>query len=263
MPLFWDRIDPYIPDPLEAAVERAYEVFAKYTISGTIVHCDCPVCMTEEVAQQLSTLPLKEISSGLLGEYTNSAHGYDDGDIEREFKHFLPRYLELIAECRPPSSLDLGPCLDRLGQAGYRNRWPAHEVAAVDAFFIEFLKASVYQLGLLEWPAGLRLEYDLGEVLVMIVRAGGDLDAALAAFDASPDPEVAVHMASMRHDVRIEDGRVHYHDAFLKEHPDAADAIGLFLVRDSVDERITAAPALLDDPDFDEVLELGMGMTKH
>ena len=139
----------------------------------------------------------------------------------------------------------------------------ADEVAAVDAFFIEFLKASVYQLGLLEWPAGIRLEFDMGEVLIMIVHAGGDLDAALAAFDASPDPEAAVHMASMRHDVHIKNGRVFLHDPFLDNYPEAADKIGLFLMRDSVDARIVAAPALLDDPDFDEVLELGMGMTKH
>ena len=261
--MFWDKIDPHIPEPLQAAVDRAYTVFARYTVSGIIVHCDCPVCMTAEVAEQLSTLPLQAISSGLLGEYTNSAHGYDTGDIEREFKHFLPRYLDLIAQCRPPSPLDLAPCLDRLGEAGYRTNWPSDEAAAVDAFFLEFLKASVFQLGLLEWPAGMRLEYDLGEVLTMIVRAGGDLDAALAAFDASPDPEAAVHMASMRRDVRIEDGRVTFRDAFLKDYPDAADAIGLFLMRDSVDARIVAAPALLDDPEFDAVLELGRGLTKH
>ena len=103
----------------------------------------------------------------------------------------------------------------------------------------------------------------MGEVLIMIVHAGGDLDAALAAFDASPDPEAAVHMASMRHDVRIEDGRVFLHDPFLDNYPEAADKIGLFLMRDSVDARIAAAAELLDDPEFDDVLELGMGLTKH
>ena len=257
--MFWDKIDPHIPEPLQAAVDRAYTVFARYTVSGIIVHCDCPVCMSEEVAQQLSTLPLKEISPALLGEYTNSAHGYDTGDIEREFKHFLPRYLDLIAQCRPPSPLDLlAPCLARLGEAGYRTNWPADEAAAIDAFFVAFVEASVFQLGLARWPAGMRLEYDMGEVLIMIVRAGGDLGAALAAFDASPDPQAAVHMASMRRDVHAHNGRVFFHDAFLEDYPDAADTIGLFLMRDSVDERILDAPALLDDPDFDDVLELGM-----
>ncbi len=261
--MFWNRIDPYIPDPLEAAVDEAYKVFGKYAITDTIVHCDCSVCMTAEVAQQLSTLPLQGISSELLGEYTNSAHGYDDGDIEREFKHFLPRYLDLIAQCRPPSPLDLAPCLDRLGQADYRRNWPEAEVQAVDRFFAEFVKASVFQLGLLRWPAGMRLEYDMGEVLTMIVRAGGDLDAALAAFDAGPDPEAAVHMASMRANIEMTGTDLRFHDAFLTDYPQEAEAIALFLLRDSVDKRIMAAPALLDDPDFDDVLALGMEPLKH
>lgn len=256
--MFWKEIDAFIPEPLAAAVEAAYGVFARYTLSGVIVHCDCPVCMTAETAQALSTRPLKEISPGLLAEYTNSAHGCDHGRIEHEFKHFLPRYLDLIAQCDPPSALDLAPCLDRLGHAGYRVRWPAAEAEAVDRFFAEYLKACVFQLGLVRWPAGLRLAFDLDEVLIMIARAGGDFDAALAAFDDSGDPEAAVHMASLRRNVAWQDGDPVYRDPFLEEYPEAAGKLGAFLVRDSVSTRILGAAALLDDADYDDVLDLGL-----
>ena len=52
--------------------------------------------------------------------------------------------------------------------------------------------------------------------------------------------------------------RTWFRQAHLSDYPAAADAIGAFLMRDSVSERIAAAAALLDDPDYDGVLALGM-----
>ncbi len=42
---------------------------------------------------------------------------------------------------------------------------------------------------------GLHLDFGKGEVLGMVVLAGGDRERVLAVFDASPDPQAAVHMA--------------------------------------------------------------------
>lgn len=194
--MFWDRVEPKITPRLAQSVERSYEVFAGYELATQITYCDCPVCMTREIADKLSVLPLKDISASMLAEYTNSAHGYDRETIEPEFKHFLPRYLDLIAHCRPPSHLDLDTCLSRLH--GYREFWPKPEVDAVNGFFDAFVEASLSQKRLVKWPVGYRLEFDMGDVLAMIVTAGGDLQSALAVIDAGPDPEVGLHMASMR-----------------------------------------------------------------
>lgn len=256
--MFWESIEPNLTNRLKAAVDDAYAVFGKYRLSGTIVHCNCPVCMTAEVAAQLSRLPLAEISAPLLAQYTNSAHGYDREAIEPEFKHFLPRYLDLIAHCDIPSPIGLESCLARLGQADYRANWPGDEAAVIDAFFTAFLEACIGQIGLTEWPVGMRLELDLGEVLTMIVRAGGDLDAAFETLDGASDPAAATHMAAMRGDLTVRDGLTVLDQAFLSDHPDAAQAIGAFLIRDSVTERIGEAITLLDNPDYDDVLDQGL-----
>lgn len=254
--MFWEDIEPKLTPRLEAAVETAYAVFGKYRLSGTIVYCDCSVCMSAEVAGKLSALPLKDISSSLLAEYTNSAHGYDTETIEPQFKHFLPRYFELIANCDPPSHLGLETCLTRLH--GYRQSWPPKEVEAVDAFFDAFVAASVDQLGLLEWPVGLRLEFDMGEVLGMVVLAGGDLERALAEFEKAPDPQAAVHMASMRGDVRFRKLAPYFDNAHYEQFPEAAERVGAWLMRDAVAERIVAAADKLENPDYDDVLSLGV-----
>lgn len=254
--MFWEDVEANMTPDLAAAVARAYEVFGTYRLSGTIVYCDCPVCMTAEVAEKLSRLPLKDIEAPLLAEYTNSAHGYDREAIEPEFKHFLPRYFDLIAHCDPPSHLGLETCLTRL--RGYREFWPADEVAAVDAFFDAFVAASVAQLGLLAWPVGLRLEYDMGEVLGMVILAEGDLERVLAVFDRAPDPQAAVHMASMRGDLETRHGEPYFGNAHYDDYPDAARRVGAWLSREDVTGRIIAAHEALDDPDYDGVLNLGV-----
>lgn len=256
--MFWEDIEPVMSDRLEQSVTQSYAVFAKYRLSGTIEYCDCNVCMTTEDAAKLSSLPLDEISSTLLGEYTNSAHGYDAEIIEPQFKHFLPRYLDLIAQCDPPSPIGLETCLSRLGHAGYRNAWPTDEIAAIDEFFDAFMEASLNQLLLLKWPVGLRLEFDIDDVLCMVVSAGGNLERVLDVFDHGADPEAAVHMASLRSNIQyVKDGQ-RYSNPFLEDRPDAAKRIAEWLGRETVTERILAAADLLDDPDYDDVLALGL-----
>ncbi len=259
--MFWEDIEPVMTDRLEAAIAQAYRVFSPYRRTGLIAHCDCPVCMTHETARELSTLPLQELGADLLAEYTNSAHGYDFDQIEQEFKFFLPRYFDLIGHCDMPSAIGGETCLYRLGNANYRNRWPEDEVAAVNEFFAAFLEASINQLLLLEWPAGYSLEFDLGEVLGMIVIAGGDLDAVLKILDEADDPEAATHMAALRSDVRPQGtGFVYHNHHLIQDHKEAAAKIGNFVMRASVSDRIVNAIDLLADPHYDRVLDEGLAM---
>ncbi|WP_298960373.1 hypothetical protein [uncultured Roseibium sp.] len=253
--MFWDKIEPVITAPLQDAVDNAYAVFGRYRLSGTIVHCDCPSCMMPEVAAKLSSLPLKNIGVDLLSEYTNSAHGYDRGQIEIEFKYFLPRYFDLIAQCQPPSPLDLEFCLRRLD--GYRNNWPDDEIETVDTFFDAFLEASLRQGRLLKWPVGYRLEFDIGAILAMIVLAGGDLKRALSVIDRVTGPITGVHLASLRMELQMRDSELIYDNAFLDDHPDAALEIGRWLESNGVMERILAAADQLGGGDYDDILNFG------
>lgn len=254
--MFWEDIEPNITPSLQTAVEQAYAAFSTYRLSGTITYCACPVCMTPEVAAELSTLPLKDISAELLAEYTNSAHDNDSEQVEHQFKHFLPRYLDLIAHCDPPSHLGLETCLVRLN--GYRSTWGQAEVDAIDVFFDSFLAASIDQLELLEWPAGFSLAFDMGEVLTMVALAGGDLTRVLNVFENAPDPDAAVHMASLRGEVSMRRDTPYYNNAHLDSHPNAAHEIGIWLRRDIVTERILSAHDTLNDADYDRIFNAGV-----
>lgn len=239
---------------LQRIVADSYGIFARHVIDCDLAVCHCACCMTPETMRELVSTPLREISAALLAEYTNSAHGWDDDRVAREMRFFLPRYLELIASYEPPDHIGLDICLRRMGRGGWRGKWPGDEEAVVDAFFEAFLLASLQRLDLAHWPVGWRLGFDLGEVLTLIVTGGGRLDHCLAAWDDAGDPAAVLHMAALRADVFPVRDRMSFASPFLEDHPDAAEAIGAFLMRPEVDRRIEAAFFAVDDPRLQELL---------
>lgn len=244
---------------LKTIVEDAYRVFGRYRPeSGTLTVCICNVCMTVETERELIKTPLREIPSNLLAEYTNSAHDWDDGPVAREMRYFLPRYLELIAEYDPPDNMGIDICLRRIGRGGWRSKWPAEEEDVIDRFLDAFLVASLSRLELVLWPVGWRLDFDLADVLTMIVTAGGNLDRALAAWEGADDPGAAIHMAALRDDVLTLNGRPCLDNPFLEDHREEADRIGDFLMRPEVDKRIGEAFFSVSDPRLQQILSDAM-----
>ena len=235
-------------------VEEAYRIFAPYTIGSALVVCRCPCCMTVETERELTRTPLRKIPSGLLAEYTNSAHGWDDGQIAREQRYFLPRYLELIAAGDPPDHMGLDICLRRLGEAGWRSKWPRSEIDVLERFFDALMGSSVSKLELVHWPAGWRLGLDLKDVLTLAVTAGADIGRVLGAWDKAADPAAALHMAALRRDIMIESGRTYLHSPYLEDHPSTADEIGAFLMRPEVGARIEASFFAVEDPRLQQIL---------
>lgn len=242
---------------LQAAIEDAYRVFEPYGKGGSLIVCFCPVCMTNESEQSLVATPLRDTPSGLLAEYTNSAHGMDEA-IAREFRHFLPRYFELIALDDPPDNMGLAICLRRLGFAPWRATWPSAEVAIIDRFFDTFAADAVHHIDTVEWPVGHRLRFNYADVLTLVATAGGDIDRVLGAWDRAPDPPAALHMAALRGDVLYEHDRTYLYSAYLPDHRDAADRIGAFLVRPEVTQRIEAAFFVTTVPELQQILSDGL-----
>ncbi len=239
---------------LAATVEDAYGVFSRYRIEGrTITVCPCPSCVSEADRAALVKTPLREISSKLLTEYTNSAHPWDDGPVAREMRYLLPRYLELIATGAIPG-YDLDNCLRRLADSGWREKWPDREVEGLDRFLEALLDDRARVIELAHWPVGWRLRSDVDGVLALTVTAGGDLDRVLARLDRAPDPEAALHLAALRSDVLIETGRTYVVNSYLDEHKAEADRIGAFLMRPVVSRRIEAAFFAVDDPRLQQIL---------
>jgi hypothetical protein len=159
---------------LENAIANVRRVFSRYSLNGRIIVCNCPSCVAPEVERELIRTPLSELSSSLLAEYTNSAHGWDDR-IAEDLRYFLPRYFELIALDDIPCQLDLEICLRRLSNAAWHEEWPAAEAKAIDDFFAALLRA---RLGNTDLPAGHHL-FERGEeaeaVLCLAANAGGDM----------------------------------------------------------------------------------------
>jgi hypothetical protein len=245
---------------LAAVVDDAYRIFAPYRLTGaplTVCHCDS--CMTVETEQRLRTTPLREIPADLLGEYTNSAHGWSDEPVGRELRHFLPRYFELIALDEPPDAGgDLSTCLSRLAQPDWRGKWPAAEVEIIDRFFAEYLIACLPRLDLVHWPVGWRLAFDIADVLTLTGTARGDIHRVLAAWEAAPDPAAAIHMAAQMRHVTRSGRRIFHGSPLLERKREAANAIGIFLVRPEVDVRLHAAKALVTDPRLLAILDEGL-----
>lgn len=240
---------------LRATIEDAYAVFGAYDLGGTLIVCNCNVCVSKENERQLIQTPLREIPAKLLAEYTNSAHGWDDVVVANEMRYFLPRYFELIAQGDPPDHMDLDICLRRLGHADWRDKWPDQEADVIDRFFDALIVSSLPQLGLARWPVGWRLSFDLTDVLTLIVTARGDIGRALAAWDAADDPAAAIHMAALRERLAFKDGCMRLCSAYLeRDHTDEAAHIGAFLIRPEVNRRIEAAFFSVEDPRLQQIL---------
>jgi hypothetical protein len=244
---------------LKGIVEEAYRVFSDYSVRRSLSVCHCNCCMTVETEQELLKTPLREIPHELLAEYTNSAHDWDDGPVAHQMRHFLPRYFELIARNTSPFDMDIDICLRRLAKAGWREKWPAAEVQIIDRYFEALMVSSVQKLNLVEWPVGWKLEFDIADVLTLIITARGDLGRALTAWNKAEDPGAAIHMAALRECVLQEGGRTYLHLAFLKRDFDAeADAIGAFLMRPEVDRRLETAFFTVTDPRLQKLISDAM-----
>jgi len=230
---------------LQTAIERAYEVFTPYTdVFGakSLCVCRCPCCMYDEAEHALLNTPLREITPLDLGEYTNSAHGWDDDGIAHEFRYFLPRTFELIAQYDPLDYVGFTGALSRMGNAGWLDKWPKEQVDCVNGFFAAFMRSTLEAI-YHQIPG--RSEYELADiedVLTCIFNAGGNIARMLEVWDAAPDPGAAANMANMRMRVTWKDGVpcLYNWDADPKMRKEG-ERIAAFVRRREVDTRIENA----------------------
>lgn len=78
--------------PLVDCVERLYDVFGRYRKSAV---AGCPCCVSEEAQARLHAKRLRELGGDALGGFAFSA--LNTWGTLTDFKHFLPRILELWA----------------------------------------------------------------------------------------------------------------------------------------------------------------------
>lgn len=253
-----DRSLPPTPE-LAAVVEEAYALFAPYSIGSALYVCHCNVCMTRETERQLTATPLREIPAPLLAQYTNSAHDWNDGQVAREMRYFLPRYLDLIARNDPPDDMGMEICLRRLASAQWRTTWPKAEADLIARFFDALVRGAMLRLDVIPWEREADPKANMEDILTMIVRAGGDLTRALAVWDDGPVLGAAVQMAKTRASLDYKHGRDILRNAHLEDQPDAGAEIAAFLLRPCVQQRIEAAFFATDDPHLQKILSNAAG----
>ncbi|WP_444931132.1 hypothetical protein ACJJIF_04925 [Microbulbifer sp. SSSA002] len=116
-----------LPLALQTAIENAYDTFARYS---QLAHIEgCPCCVSEADNKILTSVPLHEISSEKLEKYSRKAMT-TWGGVE-DFKHFLPRMLELIAT--NAKAMDCETIAGKLVYADWQ-LWPEPERNAVNLF---------------------------------------------------------------------------------------------------------------------------------
>lgn len=116
---------------LSAAVERLYDVFAKYK-QPAVSHSSPFSGITEQHKMRLYSRPLRQLTQDDLWTYARHAMT-TWGDIA-EYKHYLPRLYELLVQ--HPGWTDAELLIGQLDTAEW-SQWPDAERDAVIAFLHE------------------------------------------------------------------------------------------------------------------------------
>jgi len=188
-----------MPPDVQAAIETAYRVFARYDLRAGLMVCRCDVCVPPQAARALATLPLREIPAPVLGEYTDSAHELTPL-VADQLRYFLPRYFELLAGGEVPTALGVETCLRRLGHADWRAAWPRAEADAISAFFTAQFRAllDTPNPALAEFPGLPSYNADSAEDwLCTVAHAGGEMAPLLAVWDEAAGLNADLRLANM------------------------------------------------------------------
>jgi hypothetical protein len=189
---------------LRGAIEGLYATFAKYPRREHVEGCPC--CVDNEDHARLYSAALRKLDQHDLETFafkTMSTWGDTD-----DFRHFLPRMLELVATVPDWTAGDV-----MLGKLAYGKwlTWPADEQAAVVVFF-DAVWADIL--------SGFPHTFDAGSFLRTVAEACDDASRYLAAW------RIAETLPAARHFARF----VETHPiGWPAESPKAADQITAWL----------------------------------
>jgi hypothetical protein len=166
---------------LQYLIDDCYEAFAPYP-RPRVLHAS-PLRDPAAILKELTSAPLRDLAGEQIGPYAGWAMT-TVGDVD-DYKHFLPRILELAIDATPRLGLDPRIISGKL-KYGQWQTWPGIERAAVHSLF-----AAAWRHGLEQHPD----ELDPSEWLNGIVLIEGDLEAALEAWLSSPSPNATLQLA--------------------------------------------------------------------
>ncbi len=115
---------------LQTAIEKLYDAFSSYPLRAPVESCPC--CVTSEDKKRLVSKPLRQLEEDDLRRYSTKAMT-TWGD-KNDFKHFLPRILDLLATGHLlGSGADFLP--NKLNYAEWQ-MWPEDEKNAIQGFLL-------------------------------------------------------------------------------------------------------------------------------
>ncbi|MGI5165745.1 hypothetical protein ACQEU3_15430 [Spirillospora sp. CA-253888] len=196
---------------LERAVAEVHAVLGAYRAPADADFCTH--CLRPEQVAALRSRRLADLTEADLDLYLYRAMGTWGG--EAEFKHYLPRMLELLAR---DEWFDAGTVARKCGLS-----WPPEEGAAVVAFFDAWLRSA-----LLEHP---RLT-PFTQVLDVVRELGLDLRTYLAVWERTATPGTVRHIAELL---------VHPPNDPVLQHWLGGDAVGDLLLEHDADGEALAA----------------------
>jgi hypothetical protein len=110
-------------------IDRLYGAFDAYPLKGRI-EC-CPHCELDAAERRLHVRPLRELIWADLGIFSFKAlTSFGDED---DFRHFLPRLLQLYVLDHAGAPYTLFMVFEKLNSARWTN-WPPDEVEAIRTF---------------------------------------------------------------------------------------------------------------------------------
>jgi hypothetical protein len=150
---------------LERSVEYLYETFSNYPLVPKMNGCPC--CVSDTDKEKLHIKPLRDLEEHDLLRYVFKALT-TWGNIE-DFKHFLPRLFEILANGGFIAYTDT--LLGKL-EYGKFGMWPENEKAAVEAFLWQWWKNRIATQS-----------YFDHEAFTGIYKITGDLDQMLECWE--------------------------------------------------------------------------------
>jgi hypothetical protein len=163
----------------DCETEKLYTVFAAYERKEHIESCPC--CRGPESLRPLYGRPLRQLTAEDLHSYAFAAMT-TMGDVD-DFRHFLPRILELLKDEGFITSVDREVVLSKL-RYGNWDTWVEEEQSAIR----EYLRC-MWRLLLRVAPPASPYEYPpIGDWLCALARAEQDLVPYLQVWDADGSP---------------------------------------------------------------------------
>lgn len=172
---------------LNRLTEQAYQVFGKYRIKRLMDVCTV-CCINKEEQERLLSVAPYGLSCEDLSLYATAAFASQPAYPD-EFKHFLPRYLELLKDFDSPAITET--TFDRLKKYRAIEEWSDDELQLLHdfsgAFFAKLLSS---------YPPRYPFTW-LDNALIMFDNGGIDINPLLVQWRDSEDHSALLHLKDL------------------------------------------------------------------